>query len=565
MYRRSFAPKIAAVTLSLVFLFAVLAPVFLISSEASAYPVPQSAEEYAAYIADAQHLVDVAEGNLSSRNQEVSAAQSELDSARQNALSAQDAETAALNSRDSAQVAYDTQLVPISTVTYDSGITADVFNRRGYNSGPPIPSVYETPTYSKNVPQIDFNWGSGYILQTGNNWYSEDVIVRFTGNLIFPADGYYQFYTPADDGTKLNIAGTDLINNWWDKGGGGTPSQYTFFRGGVLYPFTLYYYENGGAANVSFQYRQTTTNWQVVPAALFAQNPVTTITYEHDPELLTALNSRQSEYEAAIAAREQADADVATAEQTLNTLTATLADLEQQLLSAQENLAAVPAYIAPVIVPTPEPTLEPIPSVTPEPEPSPTPSQVATPTIEPVPPVVQPVAAPEPEPAPAAPQPVEAPATTTSAEPAPVAPLEITIPEDPQNMTVAEAAVLKADALAVLDNAQPGSEQYDKALEALYAVAQADDIKVDPQLAAVPVLGAALSGVVYLVNFVGNVGADMSPKMREESKKVVVSAVVAGQIAQVAASAAVATTGGASGGTGGSSSSKKSSPSSKRK
>jgi outer membrane biosynthesis protein TonB len=517
----------------------VFLPVFLLSSEAVAYPVPQSPEEYAAYLADAQHLVDVAEGNLSARNQEISAAQSELDSARQAAVDALAAEDAALNARDSAQVAYDTQLLPVTTVSYSSGITADVFNRRGYNSGPPIPYASENPTYSTTASQINFNWGSGYILQTGNNWYSEDVIVRFTGNLIVPTDGYYQFYTPADDGTKLNIDGTDLINNWWDKGGGGTPSQYIFLRGGVAHPFTLYYYENGGAANVSFQYQQANAGWQVVPAAWFSHNPTATTTYEHDPSLLVVLNSRQAEYDASIAARQQAEERVAAAEQSVTDLSATVSDLQQQVVVARENLASVPAYVPPV-TPTPEPT--PLPTTTPEPTPEPIPEPTQEPIPTPAPAPVVPVQTPAPLPTPEPdPTPVVAPVPTP--DPVEVAPLKVVVPEDPQSLTPAEAAILKADAIAVLDTAQPGSKEYDNALNALYAVAEADDIQVDPQVAAIPVLGTAIQGVANLINFVGNVGADISPKVRAQSKKVVVSAVVAGQIASVAAGAAVASSG----------------------
>jgi hypothetical protein len=40
-------------------------------------------------------------------------------------------------------------------------------------------------------------------------------------------------------------------------------------------------------------------------------------------------------------------------------------------------------------------------------------------------------------------------------------------------------------------------------------------------------LGNAAVALTDALNFVGNVGADMSPKVREESKKIVISAVVA--------------------------------------
>jgi hypothetical protein len=49
-----------------------------------------------------------------------------------------------------------------------------------------------------------------------------------------------------------------------------------------------------------------------------------------------------------------------------------------------------------------------------------------------------------------------------------------------------------------------------------------------------------LSAAVDALNFVGNVGSDMSPKVREQSEKIVVAAVVAvGAAVQAATGAAV--------------------------
>jgi hypothetical protein len=171
-----------------------------------------------------------------------------------------------------------TTQVPHTTYTTTGGITAEVFNRRGYNNAPPLPTSTETPVFTTNVPNIDFQWGGGQVLNSG---YSEDVIVRFTGNLVFPTDGYYQFYAPADDGTKLSIGDTLLINDWFDKGGGGSISPSIFIQGGVLYPFTLYYYENGGGAAVSFLYNNVTTGtgYQVVPAAYLGTQTQAVTTY----------------------------------------------------------------------------------------------------------------------------------------------------------------------------------------------------------------------------------------------------------------------------------------------
>jgi hypothetical protein len=126
------------------------------------------------------------------------------------------------------------------------------------------------------------------------------------------------------------------------------------------------------------------------------------------------------------------------------------------------------------------------------------------------------------------------------------------------DLTEAQAEELKEAALETFETAEKGSEEYNSALEALMVAAQQNDITVDPALAEIPGVGAAVVALADAINFLGNAGADMSPQVREESEKVVVTAVVAGNAAiaaaagaaSSAASAAAATSsgGGASGG-----------------
>ena len=71
----------------------------------------------------------------------------------------------------------------------------------------------------------------------------------------------------------------------------------------------------------------------------------------------------------------------------------------------------------------------------------------------------------------------------------------------------------------------------------LLAEAQEDDLVVSEELAAIPVVGAVAEALVEALNFFGNAGADMTPEVREKAEKVVVAALVAGQVAQVATTA----------------------------
>ena len=115
---------------------------------------------------------------------------------------------------------------------------------------------------------------------------------------------------------------------------------------------------------------------------------------------------------------------------------------------------------------------------------------------------------------------------------------------DPTELTEAQAEQLVEAALVAFETAEEGSPEYEQALEALYLAAEQDDIELPEELAAIP----GLAGAVEVLNFLGNAGADMSPKVREESEKVVVATVVAAGAAIQSAAAAAATASAPSGG-----------------
>lgn len=182
----------------------------------------------------------------------------------------------------------------------------------------------------------------------------------------------------------------------------------------------------------------------------------------------------------------------------------------------------------PTVEPTPAPTVDPTPTPTPTEEPAPAPTQSQEPTEEPTENVVQPL--PEPEPS-ATPEVQPEPELSVEEAVAEIAILSEIVPE---KLTDAQAEELKDAAITVLDTAVQGSAEYNQALEALAIVAEADDVELPEELAAIP--GAA--AVLDALNNLGNIGADMSPKQREESEKIVVSAIVVGQVAQMATAAA---------------------------
>jgi len=133
---------------------------------------------------------------------------------------------------------------------------------------------------------------------------------------------------------------------------------------------------------------------------------------------------------------------------------------------------------------------------------------------------------------------------------APEVPVEPSVPSisldliseiDPSSLTQEDMDQLFDLAMLAFENSEPGSSEYEAALAALALIAIADDPELPEFLASIPVLGDIAGAVLDVFNRIGNVGADMSPAVRERSEKVIVAAVIVGQIAiTTTATAAVA-------------------------
>jgi hypothetical protein len=202
------------------------------------------------------------------------------------------------------------------------------------------------------------------------------------------------------------------------------------------------------------------------------------------------------------------------------------------------------------VTPEPEPSLEPEPEVlpTPEPEELEQPEEPATEPAEPSPEPVDPEPLPEPiEPTPPVIEPEEESITSAEELPEELSSEQLMEVDLSQiiatELSEAQVEALIEAALETFETAEQGSEEYVQALEALFVAAQADDVVLDESLAAIPLLGDVLGGAVEALNFLGNAGADMSPQVREDSEKVVVTAIVAVQAALSAISiSGIATT-----------------------
>jgi hypothetical protein len=355
-----------------------------------------------------------------------------------------------------------------STAYAQDGLTAEVYDVLGQNNAPVLPEG-AIPVLVTQVDNVDFNWGGGEILDSG---LREDVIIKLTGDFTPISTGTTYITAPADDGVKLYLDGVEYINDWYDKGGGGSTADVPTTEG-VPMVIEMWYYENGGGARVQLLWF-TDNGWEVIPASAFLEPTPVSPTPEPLPVEPEPLPS----------------------------------PVEPEPIPVQPEPTPVPQpqpYPEPVIPPVynPEPDMQDQPDLEPEPQPLPTP--------EPAPEEV-----PESEIIPEE-EPVES-------EPIEETPVEEEPIEEIIQVDEVDLETLEPDTPVELDNGVVVTAEQAIAIQLLQdPAALLQEIFTNP--------AAALAAL-------GSVGADMTEEVREESEKVIIAAVIAGNIATQAAATA---------------------------
>ena len=109
-----------------------------------------------------------------------------------------------------------------------------------------------TPATERCEPAIDYDWGGG---SPAANVPADQFSARWTGTFTFAA-GSYQFTATADDGIRVWVDGTPVIDAWIDQ----APTTYQATRSLTAgdHEVRVEYFENGGGAvaRVSWQLDQ---------------------------------------------------------------------------------------------------------------------------------------------------------------------------------------------------------------------------------------------------------------------------------------------------------------------
>ncbi len=143
---------------------------------------------------------------------------------------------------------------------------------------------------TRRDPTISFNWGLDSPIPGGN---TDNFAVRWVGYLTVPVDGSYQFGTISDDGSRITINSTLLLDKWHDDGGSEQYGTAINLSAGSTVPIVVDYYEHEGGSQMYLKVRfdgsdkivpsdWLSTNSQVLPLGWsLGIDPDGSLSYDH--------------------------------------------------------------------------------------------------------------------------------------------------------------------------------------------------------------------------------------------------------------------------------------------
>jgi MSHA biogenesis protein MshQ len=117
--------------------------------------------------------------------------------------------------------------------------------------------------------QINHDWDEGGV---GRRCNDDDFLVRYQGFIRVPTTETYTFYTTTDDGFRLQIGRSVVIDDWEDQ----SPEVWNAVEAISLvanrrYALDAWLYENGGLAVAMLYYSVGGDEPSLVPGSWFSQ------------------------------------------------------------------------------------------------------------------------------------------------------------------------------------------------------------------------------------------------------------------------------------------------------
>jgi hypothetical protein len=125
------------------------------------------------------------------------------------------------------------------TVTVNAATGAGAGLDGAYYNG----RAFESLVFRRVDPTVKFIWGQE---SPGPGVAVDGFSVRWTGYVQAPVSGTYRFSTVSNDGVRLWVNNTRIINNWTIHGTTTNTSAAMTLTAGVKYPIRMEFFENGG-------------------------------------------------------------------------------------------------------------------------------------------------------------------------------------------------------------------------------------------------------------------------------------------------------------------------------
>lgn len=142
---------------------------------------------------------------------------------------------------------------PATGVT--NGLKGEYFNGR----------TFDTPVLTRTDASINFDWAGS----PASGVTPDNFSIRWTGEILPAYSEDYTFYLVGDNGLRLTVNGTQLVNQWNPTAGedGGWHSGTIRLTAGVRVPIKVEFYEAWGGAGVVLYWFSASQGWEAVPAS----------------------------------------------------------------------------------------------------------------------------------------------------------------------------------------------------------------------------------------------------------------------------------------------------------
>jgi hypothetical protein len=149
----------------------------------------------------------------------------------------------------------------VSSGDAGTGLRGEYYNDPSNGAYPLEDPFTGSPVLTRTDATVDFDWDGGSpASQVNSNFFS----ARWTGQVKAPVSGGYTFTVTGDDGIRLFINGTRVIDSWREQGA--TAYSYTTtLSAGTLYNIELHYYEHEGYAVCRLRWSYPGQSTQTIP------------------------------------------------------------------------------------------------------------------------------------------------------------------------------------------------------------------------------------------------------------------------------------------------------------